>query len=132
MESLVIAKSDTTPAISFDIEEMLFSIEGECRPENVLTFFEPVLKWIDEVVKAFEQNKFIKKSLDFHFKLEYYNSSSAKFIFEFFKRLKKIQLTGIEVTMFWFYDVLDEDLLECGQEYEKILGLPFKYVTLQD
>jgi hypothetical protein len=131
MESLKIAKKDTTPELSFDIEEMLFSMEGECRPENVLTYFEPILRWLDGFIDELQSNS-TQKKLDFHFKLEYYNSSSAKFIFQIFKRFKKIEANNIEVTMYWFYDVLDEDLLESGEEYEKILDLNFKYIALQD
>lgn len=131
MESLRIAKGDTTPELIFDIEEMLFSMEGECRPENVLTYFEPIMKWLDQFIDNVKSGA-TGKSMDFHFKLEYYNSSSAKFIFQIFKRFKVIESNGVDITMYWFYDVLDEDLLECGQEYEKILGLKFKYVALQD
>lgn len=131
MESLRIAKGDTTPELIFDIDEMLFSMEGECRPENVLTYFEPIMKWLDQFIDNVKSGA-TAKSLDFHFKLEYYNSSSAKFIFQIFKRFKIIESNGVDITMYWFYDVLDEDLLECGQEYEKILELKFKYVALQD
>lgn len=130
MESLIIEKGDTTPFIDFNIDTMEFVIQGECRPENVLTFFEPVMKWIDDLKKWIPNNN--KQKLDFHFKLEYYNSSSAKFIFNIFKKLKAIEEQGIKVTMFWFYDLLDEDLLECGQEYEKILKLNFEFVPVQD
>lgn len=131
MDSIRIGKGDTTPLLDFNIESKEFLLEGECRPENVLTFFEPVMKWLDRYVELTTAQKSGGK-LDFHFKLEYYNSSSSKFIFNIFKRLKIIQDTGVKVTMFWFYDVLDEDLLECGQEYEKILGLNFEYIALQD
>jgi len=131
MDSLRIDKGDTTPLLEFNIETMVFSIEGECRPENVLTYFEPILRWLDDYVDWLN----IKKStrvLNFNFKLEYYNSSSAKFIFNIFKRLKRIQRNGTEINMFWFYDILDEDLLECGQEYEKVSGLKFHFLAIQD
>jgi len=131
MESLTIAKKDTTPELVFDIDKMIFSMIGECRPENVLTYFEPIMRWLDQFINEVESDG-TQKKLDFHFKLEYYNSSSAKFIFQIFKRLKSIESQGIKVTMFWFYDVLDEDLLESGQEYEKILDLKFEYIPVQD
>jgi len=131
MESLKRKRGDTTPLLEFNVDSMEFLLEGECRPENVLTYFEPVMKWLDEYV-IWITEKGSNNKLDFHFKLEYYNSSSAKFIFNIFKRLKVIQENGIDITMFWFYDLLDEDLLECGQEYEKILGLNFEYIALQD
>ncbi len=131
MESLRIEKGDTTPRLDFNTESMEFLLEGECRPENVLTYFEPVMKWLAKFAEWAPKDAPTKK-LDFHFKLEYYNSSSAKFIFNIFKILKKIQQEGVDVTMYWFYDILDEDLLECGQEYEKILDLKFEFVALQD
>lgn len=131
MESLRIEKGDTTPQLDFNIESMDFLLEGECRPENVLTYFEPVMKWLDAFVEWAPSNA-VSNKIDFHFKLEYYNSSSAKFIFNIFKRFKSLHENGVDITMFWFYDILDEDLLECGQEYEKILGLKFEYIALQD
>lgn len=131
MESLKIDKKDTTPELFFDLDEMVFSMSGECRPENVLTYFEPIMRWLDEFIDEVKSGAGIQK-LDFHFKLEYYNSSSAKFIFQMFKRLKTVESQGVNVTMFWFYDILDEDLLECGEEYAKILDLNFKYIALQD
>ncbi len=131
MESLVIERGDTTPQLDFNIESFQFTLEGECRPENVLTFFEPVMKWLDQFLNWAPSNANGKK-LDFHFKLEYYNSSSSKFVYNIFKRLKELMNQGVNITMFWFYDILDEDLLECGQEYEKILGLKFEFIALQD
>ena len=50
MNSLRIYKEDTTPLLDFNIETMEFFMEGECRPENVLTYFEPILKWLDSYV----------------------------------------------------------------------------------
>ncbi len=131
MDSLRIEKADTTPLLDFNIETMNFFIEGECRPENVLTYFEPIMQWLDKYVDWLYKKE-SNGVLDFHFKLEYYNSLSAKFIFNIFKRLKVIQSSGTEVNMFWFYDTLDEDLFESGQEYSKILGLKFHFVALQD
>tara|TARA_Y100000766_G_C18424579_1_gene373708 strand:- start:136 stop:531 length:396 start_codon:yes stop_codon:yes gene_type:complete len=131
MNSLRIYKGDTTPLLDFNIQTMEFFIEGECRPENGLTYFEPIIKWLDSYVDWLKNKKSAGR-LNFNFKLEYYNSSSAKFIFNIFKRLKIIQSNGTQVNMFWFYDILDEDLLESGQEYEKILGLKFHFLALQD
>ena len=110
MESLRIKKGDTTPKLDFDLDKMEFSLEGESRSEDVLTFYEPIIKWLDNFKEWFLKNGSSKK-LEFQFKFEYYNSSSAKFIFSIFKRLKEMQVKGLEITMFWFYDVSDEDLL---------------------
>ncbi|MBI35242.1 MAG: hypothetical protein CMP67_07760 [Flavobacteriales bacterium] len=131
MDSLKIEKQDTTPLLDFNLDKMEFILEGECRPENGLVFFEPVISWLDVFID-FAGSVELGKKLEFHFKLEYYNSSSAKFIFNIFKRLKSLNSKGIQLSVLWFYDVLDEDLLESGKEYEKILGLKFHFLALQN
>ncbi|MDG1518516.1 MAG: DUF1987 domain-containing protein [Flavobacteriales bacterium] len=129
MKSLRVKKGDTTPELDFDVDKMEFLLEGESRSEDVLIFYEPIINWLTNFKEWFLKNESSKK-LDFHFKLEYYNSLSAKFIFSIFKILKEMQVKGLEINVFWFYDVLDEDLLECGEEYEKILGFKFEYIAL--
>ncbi len=129
MKSLRVKKGDTTPELDFDVDKMEFLLEGESRSEDVLIFYEPIINWLTNFKEWFLKNGSSKK-LDFHFKLEYYNSLSAKFIFSIFKILKEMQVKGLEINVFWFYDVLDEDLLECGEEYEKILGFKFEYIAL--
>ena len=127
MKSLRVKKGDTTPELDFDVDKMEFLLEGESRSQDVLIFYEPIINWLTNFKEWFLKNGSSKK-LDFHFKLEYYNSLSAKFIFSIFKILKEMQVKGLEINVFWFYDVLDEDLLECGEEYEKILGFKFEYI----
>ena len=85
MENLDIKGSFTSPTIFFDIENLIFTIEGECRPENVLTFFQPILDWLDDLKVHAAQQNYNSKVLQFNFKIEYFNSSSAKFIFTIFK-----------------------------------------------
>ena len=129
MKSLRVKKGDTTPELDFDVDKMEFLLEGESRSEDVLIFYEPIINWLTNFKEWFLKNGSSKK-LDFHFKLEYYNSLSAKFIFSIFKILKEMQVKDLDINVFWFYDVLDEDLLECGEEYEKILGFKFEYIAL--
>ena len=129
MKSLRVKKGNTTPELDFDVDKMEFLLEGESRSEDVFIFYEPIINWLNNFKEWFLKNGSSKK-LDFQFKLEYYNSLSAKFIFSIFKILKEMQVKGLEINVFWFYDVLDEDLLECGEEYEKILGFKFEYIAL--
>lgn len=132
MEKLEIKSTITTPSILFNPDEMDFSIQGECRPENVLTFFNPILDWINEfkIWVKHEQNN--SNDLFFNFKLEYYNSSSAKFIFTILKRLKELDKYGMKLKVNFFYDILDDDLLENGKEIEKILNIEFIYIAIED
>lgn len=133
METLQLDKTETTPQLLFDVNTFEFTMEGECRPENVLTYFNPITQWFNKF-RTWVNNlpEPMGKTIQFHFKLEYYNSSSAKFLYSIFEKLKTLQNEGIPVKMFWYYDELDEDLLENGQEFEKILGIPFQYMPQKE
>ena len=131
MESLVLSQTSTTPSIKFDVKSLNFTIKGECRPENVLTYFSPIINWLNKFKNwSINLNEPITASLAFHFKLAYYNTSSAKFLFNIFEKMKSIEQEGIKVKVKWYYDELDEDLLENGKEFEKILGLDFDFIPL--
>ena len=130
MEALVLESSSTKPTINFDVQNMNFTIKGECRPENVLTYFSPILNWLNKFKNwAINLPEPIDQTLNFHFKLAYYNTSSAKFLFNIFEKMKAIQEEGMKVKIVWYYDELDKDLLENGKEFEKILGLDFEFVA---
>ncbi len=131
MESLILSQTSTTPSIRFDVKSLNFTIQGECRPENVLTYFSPIINWLNKFKNwGINLNEPITGTLTFHFKLAYYNTSSAKFLFNIFEKMKSIEEEGIKVKVKWHYDELDEDLLENGKEFEKILGLDFDFVSL--
>ncbi len=84
MRSLIIEATEDSPEIKFDFISRQFIISGKSRPENTGKFFAPVLNWFGEFEKSLssEQNNDSLKSspLDFTFKLEYFNSISAKYI----------------------------------------------------
>ena len=48
MEVIKLKGTDDTPAIILDKENGIFEISGRSLPEDVTTFFEPVLNWLDE------------------------------------------------------------------------------------
>jgi len=47
-----------------------------------------------------------------------------------FKKLEAIQKVNQGVTVNWFYDEDDEDMLEAGQDYESIIRIPFKMIEV--
>ena len=132
MEKLDINPSITTPLISFDPFKMDFTIKGECRPENVLTFFNPILDWVNDFKAWVKESQNSSKDLIFNFELEYYNSSSAKFIFNLLKRLRALDVFGVNLKVNFYYDILDDDLLENGKEFEKILNAKFTFIAVED
>ena len=72
--------------------------------------------------KYTEQNPLLLK-LD----LEYFNSSSAKFLFDIFAQLKELQNDGIPVIVEWHYDEEDTDLREAGEDLALLCEMQFRY-----
>lgn len=129
MKVLDIQHTDKTPQVSFDTETREFMMSGYSRPENIREFFVPILNSLQEHLTA------IVKSGDtavytFHFKLEYYNSSSAKFISDIIKVIKQCADIGLNLTICWHYDADDEEMREAGEDFSQISNIPFEYVSV--
>ena len=62
--------------------------------------------------------------------LEYFNTSSSKCILDVFKKLESV--TGSEVSVKWYYEEDDEDMLEAGEDYEAIIDLPFEMIEVEE
>lgn len=62
------------------------------------------------------------------FRLEYFNTSSAKTFFEIFKRLSYLNKNGHKVTVNWYAEENDEDLIETGEDFEELTSLNFNYL----
>ena len=121
MNDLILEATDTAPTIHFQTYGDLL-MNGESRPENVVKFFEPLMNWIDELKSAEPDH------ITLDFKLEYYNSSSAKFIMELLLKLNNFK----NVLVKWHYDEMDEDLLESGEEFEKLVNYSFEFIAIED
>ena len=114
-----------TPSIEFDSAQGLLEIKGRSNPENTLDFYRPLVAWVDEYV----QNPAEKTIVNVH--LEHFNTSSSKSILEVFRALENIHKTAKgEIVVNWFYEGDDEDILEAGENYEAITGLPFRMVAI--
>ncbi len=70
-------------------------IRGECYPENISEWSEPGLKTLEESLSQ-DQSAF---TVDIE--LYYFNSSSAKFLFDFFEFLEESAEGGKAITINW-------------------------------
>ena len=61
----------------------------------------------------------------------YINSVSIKLIFDLFKKLEEANKTCCDVRIEWKYNAGDTDMKETGEEYMKIIHLPFD-LTVSD
>ena len=132
MNALIIEPSDFSPKITLDPTKNIFEFSGESRPENTSKFYTPILQWLEQYqsVLYWEKDKFGQGAQRvFEFKLDYFNSTSAKFIMDILIQLDKMAQEGYGIKARWHYDKRDEDMKESGEEFSKLLKkLPIEFV----
>ncbi len=121
MEPLFIEKTEDTPSINFDPANSVFVIADRSWPENAIEFYEPVLKWLEEYLKAPNQKTV------FEFQLEYFNTASAKQIAKILLMLEKFS-KQTDITIRWHYDKDDVDMLTSGSRYAKLLNISYEFI----
>jgi hypothetical protein len=129
MNSFVHHATDISPEICLSPAENKFVISGNSAPEDVRELYYPVLDWMKEFVSLVRKNNTYtdKKPLIFKLDLEYFNSSSAKFLFDIFTLLKDLNNQGVPVVIEWYYDAEDTDLREAGEDLALLCEIEFKY-----
>ena len=123
MEKLKIESTEDSPQIILDRESNILEISGRSLPEDVNTFYEPMMSWIEE---------YAKDPLDvtvFSFKLTYFNTASSKIILDILTHFEEMIEEGHEVMVRWHYPEEDEDMLEAGEEYSEMVDVPFQMVS---
>lgn len=126
MDKLEIKSGNKTPKVILDPEELIFQISGASIPENGHSFYNPILKWLDEFISDLPKTS---SPLDITIRLEYYNSTSMRYLSEFFKRIALIHQKGMKVLIDWYYDEEDEIMREAGEELAELTGLHFSLLT---
>lgn len=135
MANLYIEPSEFTPLINFNVTQNKFIVSGESRPENTKLFYTPVIDWLNNYYNLLYYRSNKSKESDFpdiifEFQLEYFNSTSAKFIFDILQQLNKINNEVTPIKVKWIFDELDVDMKEAGQEFSNLLDIPFLFVAI--
>ncbi len=107
------------PVIDFNYETGICTIAGESYLEETNVFYTPLIEWLKTYIKE------INKPIIFNIKLYYYNTSSSKKILEILKILKKYIKDGGDVSINWFYEKNDLDIIEDAEDFMLITGLEF-------
>jgi hypothetical protein len=123
METIKIQGTEDTPKIVLDKENDLLEISGRSLPEDVRSFYEPVLNWLNE----YAENP--NKKTVFNFKLTYFNTASSKLLLDILMKLEEMHEKGNEILIRWHYPEDDEDMSEAGEEYADIVDVPFEQVS---
>lgn len=114
-----------TPFIDFLLEEGTLEIKGRSIPENSFAFYQPLTEALNAYAKAPKERTTLTVIL------EYFNTSSAKCLLDFFKALENLHGKSTNVTIKWGYQEEDENILEAGKEYQSMLKLNFELMPVE-
>lgn len=125
MDPIKIEGTPKTPTVNFDAANGELEIAGRSIPENAVEFYKPLVDWIGTYGDT------SKDSTKVNIRLEYFNTSSSKCILDVFKKLEAIN-GKTEITINWYYEEDDEDMLEAGEDYQAIINIPFKMIEIEE
>ena len=128
MENLTIDSDFKHPEIAFDAEKGILELKGNSIPERAGEFYTPIIVW----VKNYFQNPCEATTLNL--KLIYLNSGSKRYILDILEIVKSSlptgQAGGNNVTINWYYEEDDEDMLEMGESYKELVDLPINFIPI--
>lgn len=102
-------KTKRTPSV--ELSEKKLVVKGECYPENIAEFSEPIMDNLRDVLDK-------TQALEVIFELIYFNSSSAMFLFDLFNMLDDAAGAGCEISVKWCYAADDDSMEEAGADFE--------------
>ncbi|MCP4349705.1 MAG: DUF1987 domain-containing protein [Desulfobacterales bacterium] len=113
MENLIIRATNDTPGIMFDSKRNQLEIKGKSYSNDIKTFFKPVLDW----VKKYTQQPDTRNTT-VNLQFIYFNSTTVKPLLEFFDLFEAAARKGKNITVNWYYDKDDDDMLELGEDFK--------------
>lgn len=124
MDSLILEETGTTPYVFLDPVKGILEMKGRCSPKASVEFYYPIISGIEKC------NDRSGDAITANFAFEYFNSSSSKCLFDVLSKLSQFKHAGREVTVNWFYDEDDEDMLESGEDYQALLDIKFNFIPV--
>lgn len=116
--------TDDIPSVWLDAENEIFRLSGRSKPEDVYSFYEPILIWVENYIQK-PNNKTI-----IDFSLEYFNTSSSKMLLDLMVIFGKLIEEKKELLFRWHYPSDNPDIEEAGKDYEEILEIiPFEFIS---
>lgn len=130
MKNLNIEATEFTPKVNFDSNSRIFELIGISRPEDVIAFYESVNFKIESYVISLIESE--SDLSDFKFKLKfdltYMNSASSKYILQILDHFKKLYNLDAKITVDWFYDDVDDQIFEDGEDLSDVIKIPFNLI----
>ena len=114
--------TDQRPTVLIDIEKGYFEIKGISIPENPRELFFPITNLVDKyLVKPQPITNLI-------FKLEYFNTSTTKFMLNLINTLEILEDRGLKVNVEWHYRLGDDDMMEAADDFSELCNINIKVI----
>ena len=126
MKNINQTQQQDTPEVIFDNEKKILKISGNSYPENCEIIYEPINIFLNE----YNLNK--NHKLNFEFRLNLINSTSTVYLAQIIMKIAQLNSEGLIVTILWYYDEFDEELLDLGEKLSSISNLPFTFTPVRD
>lgn len=121
MDALRIEATDKTPSVLFDPVRGLLQIQGCSIHENAARFYEDLFARVEAYATSPARRTEVRIAL------EYFNSSSAKYLLDILKRIDDLHATGAsKASLEWSCEEGDLDMQEAGNDYKALLEMPVK------
>jgi hypothetical protein len=124
IEPIYIEGTRKTPSISLDPKGII-KIEGRSIPEDAELFFKDLVAWVDVYVETNHPST----RVDLAF--EYLNSGTSKIILHLLRTLKDKVNADQKLTVNWYFEEGDDDILERGEYYASLLGIKINLVEVE-
>jgi len=125
MEDYSINATKATPAINFNLQTGILSINGRSIPEDSVSFFEP----LQNIIRQYLENSLPNNTINI--RLDYLNSSSTACLLGILRDYEKLNKT-ITTIVNWQYESEDEDILNIGLNFSEIIDLKFNMIVVDE
>jgi SiaC family regulatory phosphoprotein len=124
MEILTIGEEEDSPEMRYSLEIGKFELSGNWVLEDTKT--------LSPFHDVFQQYLAIPdRPVELDFRLNYFDTTSSKFFYQLFKSLEDYQGDHFSlVTINWYYEAGDQDMLETGQEFQELVQLNFSFKNI--
>ncbi|MFT4779521.1 MAG: hypothetical protein ACJAU0_002515 [Flavobacteriales bacterium] len=119
MRKINLKSTEDTPHVEYHDGENILRISGRSLPEDAWAFYEPVIEWASVYSPASASSALVIELF-----LEYFNSSSGRYILELLSTLEKKGIDNVKVV--WCAEKDDELMVEKGEEFSSLVDLPFE------
>ena len=121
MDNLLIESTKKTPDVAFNVDGRM-RISGRSIPEDASRFYDELFDWVNVYCQS------PPESTTIDIELEYFNSGSSKALLHILRALTEIVKKGNKLTINWYYEEGDDDIMERGEYYESILEIKFNFI----